>query len=117
MNIHQTLVTYVPAQDCCLMYINSHADDELRLWFTQAAHAGSDASPERVMVSSDSAAAKLLGCWALAGQATLVKTAPGRIFYARATAASRQQLSPRLAATPSPFCRAPESGAIWSNDM
>ena len=65
MNIHQTLVTYVPAQDRCLMCINSHADDELQLWFTQAAHAGSDASPERVMASSDSAAAKLLGCWAL----------------------------------------------------
>ena len=66
MNIHQTLGAYVPAQDRCLMCINSHAGDELRLWFTQAAHAGPDASPERVMASSDSAAVKLLGCWALA---------------------------------------------------
>ena len=112
MNIHQTLGTYVPAQDRCLMCINSHADDELQLWFTQAAHAGPDAPPERVMASSDSAAAKLLGCLALAGQATLVKTAQSKVFYARVAAGSRQQLSPRLAATPSPFCRAPESGAI-----
>ena len=117
MNIHQTLGTYVPAQDRYLMCINSHAGHELQLWFTQAAHAGTDASPERVMASSDSAAAELLGCWALAGQATLVKTAPGKVFYAHVAAASRQQLSPRLAATPPPFCRAHESGAIWSDDM
>ena len=35
MNIHQISVTYVQAQDRCLVRINSHAGDELRLWFTR----------------------------------------------------------------------------------
>lgn len=35
MNIHQISVTYVQAQDRCLVRINSPAGDELRLWFTR----------------------------------------------------------------------------------
>ena len=35
MNIHQISVTYVQAQDRCLVRINSHAGEELRLWFTR----------------------------------------------------------------------------------
>ena len=35
MNIHQISVTYVPAQDRCLVRINTLAGDELRLWFTR----------------------------------------------------------------------------------
>lgn len=35
MNIHQISVTYVQAQDRCLVRINSRTGDELRLWFTR----------------------------------------------------------------------------------
>ncbi len=35
MNIHQISVNYVQEQDRCLVRINSHDGDELRLWFTR----------------------------------------------------------------------------------
>lgn len=35
MNIHQLSVTYIQEQDRCLVRINSHDGDELRLWFTR----------------------------------------------------------------------------------
>lgn len=35
MNIHQISVNYVPEQDRCLVRINSHGGEELRLWFTR----------------------------------------------------------------------------------
>lgn len=35
MNIHQISVTYVPAQDRCLVRINTLAGDALQLWFTR----------------------------------------------------------------------------------
>ena len=35
MNIHQISVAYVQEQDRCLVRINSHGGNELRLWFTR----------------------------------------------------------------------------------
>lgn len=35
MNIHQISVNYVSEQDRCLVRINSHGGEELRLWFTR----------------------------------------------------------------------------------